>query len=54
MNSSQSLPSISKSDAIQVPLPGLKMEVKSPLKGWRKHIEKTVSGRVRIHMTRER
>lgn len=50
MNNSQNLSNISKDEPVQLPLPGFKMEVKSPVEGWRKIHEMTIDGRLRIHM----
>jgi hypothetical protein len=52
MNSSQTSQNISKNEVVQLPLPGFKMEVVSDKANWRKFIEMTPTGRIRIHLVK--
>lgn len=54
MKSSQNSSNTSGVKEFQAPLPGFKMEVVSGKVGWRKFVETTLKGRVRIHMVKER
>lgn len=54
MKKSESSQNTLKNEQLQTPLPGFKVEVESHNPNWRKFVENTLKGRVRIHMERKR
>jgi len=53
MKNSENSPTTLKNDQLQLPLRGFKVEVESPNPNFRKYIEHTLDGRIRMHMVKK-